>query len=150
MRGATITQRCAIYWRASASRSLKRISFTERRRACCSKSQRDTVAELSEISAGTAFVTRHGLHGNCLWSSKGREQWVCPGGEGRFHREGSVDSSFQVRWRLPALRRAVAATHAGVLWVVLYESGFAPRWYVPQVDIEESPLTPVAGQTFCP
>jgi len=34
--------------------------------------------------------------------------------------------------------------------VVLYESGFAPRWYVPRADIDESALTPVAGRTFCP
>jgi uncharacterized protein (DUF427 family) len=34
--------------------------------------------------------------------------------------------------------------------VVLYESGFAPRWYVPRADIEQSALTPVAFQTFCP
>jgi uncharacterized protein (DUF427 family) len=34
--------------------------------------------------------------------------------------------------------------------VVLYESGFAPRWYVPRADIDETALTPVDGQTFCP
>jgi len=34
--------------------------------------------------------------------------------------------------------------------LVLYESGFAPRWYVPRADIEESALHPVEGQTFCP
>ncbi len=34
--------------------------------------------------------------------------------------------------------------------VVLYESGFAPRWYVPRADIDESALTPVEGRTFCP
>src|SRR5262245_56413276 len=34
--------------------------------------------------------------------------------------------------------------------LVLYESGFAPRWYVPRADIEESALIPVEGQTFCP
>ena len=34
--------------------------------------------------------------------------------------------------------------------VVLYESGFAPRWYVPRQDVDESALTPVQGQTFCP
>jgi uncharacterized protein (DUF427 family) len=34
--------------------------------------------------------------------------------------------------------------------VVLYESGFAPRWYVPRSDIDESALTPVKLQTFCP
>jgi uncharacterized protein (DUF427 family) len=33
---------------------------------------------------------------------------------------------------------------------VLFESGFAPRWYVPREDIEDSHLTPVEGQTFCP
>jgi uncharacterized protein (DUF427 family) len=34
--------------------------------------------------------------------------------------------------------------------VVLYESGFAPRWYVPRADIDESALTAVDTQTFCP
>ncbi|HEX4552759.1 MAG TPA: DUF427 domain-containing protein [Xanthobacteraceae bacterium] len=33
---------------------------------------------------------------------------------------------------------------------VLYESGFAPRWYVLRVDIDETALTPVKFQTFCP
>ena len=32
----------------------------------------------------------------------------------------------------------------------LYESGFAPRWYVPRADVDEAALTPVEGQTFCP
>jgi uncharacterized protein (DUF427 family) len=34
--------------------------------------------------------------------------------------------------------------------VVLYESGFAPRWYVARTDIDEAALTPVDHQTFCP
>jgi uncharacterized protein (DUF427 family) len=34
--------------------------------------------------------------------------------------------------------------------LVLYESGFAPRWYVPRADIDESALTAVKHQTFCP
>ncbi len=34
--------------------------------------------------------------------------------------------------------------------VVLYESGFAPRWYVAREDNDQSALTPVEGQTFCP
>jgi len=34
--------------------------------------------------------------------------------------------------------------------LALYESGFAPRWYVPREDINESALEPAAGQTFCP
>ena len=34
--------------------------------------------------------------------------------------------------------------------LVLYESGFAPRWYVPRADVDASALTPVEAQTFCP
>jgi uncharacterized protein (DUF427 family) len=34
--------------------------------------------------------------------------------------------------------------------VVLYESGFAPRWYVPREAIAEGALRPVEGQSFCP
>ncbi|HEV7775991.1 MAG TPA: DUF427 domain-containing protein [Luteibacter sp.] len=34
--------------------------------------------------------------------------------------------------------------------LVLFESGFAPRWYVPREDIDEEALIPVEGQTFCP
>ena len=34
--------------------------------------------------------------------------------------------------------------------MVLYESGFAPRWYVPRADVDESALTHVDRQTFCP
>jgi uncharacterized protein (DUF427 family) len=33
---------------------------------------------------------------------------------------------------------------------VLYESGFAPRWYVPRADVDEQALTAVERQTFCP
>jgi uncharacterized protein (DUF427 family) len=34
--------------------------------------------------------------------------------------------------------------------MVLYESGFAPRWYVPRGDIDESALTANEAETFCP
>lgn len=34
--------------------------------------------------------------------------------------------------------------------MALYESGFAPRWYVPRADVDVSALTPVERQTFCP
>jgi uncharacterized protein (DUF427 family) len=34
--------------------------------------------------------------------------------------------------------------------IVLYESGFAPRWYVPRRDIADGLLTPVQRETFCP
>jgi uncharacterized protein (DUF427 family) len=34
--------------------------------------------------------------------------------------------------------------------LVLYESGFAPRWYVVRGDIDESALTLVEHQSFCP
>jgi uncharacterized protein (DUF427 family) len=34
--------------------------------------------------------------------------------------------------------------------LALYESGFAPRWYVPRADVSQSALTAAEGQTFCP
>ena len=34
--------------------------------------------------------------------------------------------------------------------LVLFESGFAPRWYVLRADFDEAALTPVERQTFCP
>jgi uncharacterized protein (DUF427 family) len=40
-----------------------------------------------------------------------------------------------------------ADTHSPL---VLYESGFAPRWYVPRADVVDNALHPVDGQTFCP
>ena len=43
--------------------------------------------------------------------------------------------------------RVIADTHRPV---ALYESGFAPRWYVLRDDVDESALEPVDGQTFCP
>ena len=43
--------------------------------------------------------------------------------------------------------RVVADTRAPL---VLYESGFAPRWYVPRSDIPAEALHAVEGQTFCP
>ena len=43
--------------------------------------------------------------------------------------------------------RVVADTTAPL---VLYESGFAPRWYVPRTDVIAEALQPIEGQTFCP
>jgi uncharacterized protein (DUF427 family) len=43
--------------------------------------------------------------------------------------------------------RQVAETDRAL---VLFESGFAPRWYVPREDIVAEALTPVDRQTFCP
>jgi uncharacterized protein (DUF427 family) len=43
--------------------------------------------------------------------------------------------------------RLVADTSAPL---VLFESGFAPRWYVPRPDVDQAALTPAGGQTFCP
>jgi uncharacterized protein (DUF427 family) len=31
--------------------------------------------------------------------------------------------------------------------LALYESGFAPRWYVPRADVDQTALTPAQGQT---
>jgi len=43
--------------------------------------------------------------------------------------------------------RVIADTQAPL---VLYESGFAPRWYVPRSDVDAAALQAVEGQTFCP
>jgi uncharacterized protein (DUF427 family) len=43
--------------------------------------------------------------------------------------------------------RVVADTSSPL---ALYESGFAPRWYVPRADVDESALTAVDTRTFCP
>jgi len=43
--------------------------------------------------------------------------------------------------------RVIADTQAPL---VLYESGFAPRWYVPRADVAAEALHGVEGQTFCP
>jgi uncharacterized protein (DUF427 family) len=42
---------------------------------------------------------------------------------------------------------AIAETHRPL---VLYESGFAPRWYVPRADVNPELLEPSARETFCP
>jgi uncharacterized protein (DUF427 family) len=42
---------------------------------------------------------------------------------------------------------ALAETHRPL---VVYESGFAPRWYVPREDVHQELLQPVERQTFCP
>ena len=43
--------------------------------------------------------------------------------------------------------RVIAESHRPL---VLYESGFAPRWYVPREDIAGGALELVQRQTFCP
>ena len=43
--------------------------------------------------------------------------------------------------------RIIAESHRPL---VLDESGFAPRWYVPRDDVDERALEPVERQTFCP
>jgi uncharacterized protein (DUF427 family) len=43
--------------------------------------------------------------------------------------------------------RTVASTKQPL---VLYESGFAPRWYVARADIDDSALSLVDYQSFCP
>lgn len=43
--------------------------------------------------------------------------------------------------------RRIAETSSAL---VLYESGFAPRWYLPEADVEMDALEPVEHRTFCP
>jgi uncharacterized protein (DUF427 family) len=46
-----------------------------------------------------------------------------------------------------AADRLIAQTRRAL---VLYESGFASRWYVPRADVDAATLHPVNRQTFCP
>jgi len=62
-----------------------------------------------------------------------------------YHRNDIRDTSRHLVVRVGD--QVVADSHAPL---VLYESGFAPRWYVPRADIEEPALTAMEGQTFCP
>jgi uncharacterized protein (DUF427 family) len=62
-----------------------------------------------------------------------------------YHRIDIRDTSRRLEVRLGATVIARSG-HP----VVLYESGFAPRWYVPRTDIDVARLRPVEGQTFCP
>jgi uncharacterized protein (DUF427 family) len=55
----------------------------------------------------------------------------------------------------PASRSLMVRHHARIIAgtkrpVVLYESGFAPRWYVEHVDVDESALTPGGTPDLCP
>jgi uncharacterized protein (DUF427 family) len=63
----------------------------------------------------------------------------------RYHRIDIRQTSRQLAVR--SGERTVAETTRPV---VLYESGFAPRWYVPREDVDESALRPDTTQTFCP
>jgi uncharacterized protein (DUF427 family) len=63
----------------------------------------------------------------------------------RYHRIDVRQTSRQLVVR--SGERTVAETTRPV---VLYESGFAPRWYVPREDVDESALRPDTTQTFCP
>jgi uncharacterized protein (DUF427 family) len=51
------------------------------------------------------------------------------------------------RLTVDAVERRIADTTRPL---VLYESGFAPRWYVPEADVDLGALTPVELRTFCP
>jgi uncharacterized protein (DUF427 family) len=81
-------------------------------------------------------------------------------GHGGFLRRGRTNLG-PCRRQLPSHRyppdlRSLVVRHADRVIadtrrpMVLYESGFAPRWYVPRADVDESALTPVEHQTFCP
>jgi uncharacterized protein (DUF427 family) len=62
-----------------------------------------------------------------------------------YHRIDIRRSSRHLGVRLDG--QVVADTDAPL---VLYESGFAPRWYVPRADVVAEALHSVEGQTFCP
>ncbi|HUA45767.1 MAG TPA: DUF427 domain-containing protein [Solirubrobacteraceae bacterium] len=62
-----------------------------------------------------------------------------------YHRIDIRHSSRHLAIR--AADRVIADTTSPV---VLYESGFAPRWYIPRDDVVADALTPTELQTFCP
>lgn len=62
-----------------------------------------------------------------------------------YHRIDIRHSSRRLRVR--AGDRVIADTTRPV---VLYESGFAPRWYVPRDDVSAEAVVPNELQTFCP
>jgi uncharacterized protein (DUF427 family) len=63
----------------------------------------------------------------------------------RYHR---IDIRRTSRRLVARSGERVVADTTGAM--VLYESGFAPRWYVPRADIDDSALTVNEAQTFCP
>ena len=74
---------------------------------------------------------------------KGTPPWVCPGhAADAYHRIDISQSSRHLVVKDGV--RPIADTKRPV---VLYESGFAPRWYVPRQDIDENALIPAEGQT---
>jgi uncharacterized protein (DUF427 family) len=62
-----------------------------------------------------------------------------------YHRIDTRHSSRQLVVRSGA--RVIAETSHPL---VLYESGFAPRWYVPREDVDDDALALSDEQTFCP
>jgi Domain of unknown function (DUF427) len=67
-----------------------------------------------------------------------------------LHRGGSKVIDIRRTSRELSVRsgdEAVAESHRPL---VLYESGFAPRWYVLREDIDEAALAPVSPQTSAP
>src|SRR6478609_1751265 len=77
----------------------------------------------------------------------GDTRWFTVGVDGR--------EANHAAWEYPALPdyAAVLDGRVAFAWramVALYESGFAPRWYVLRDDVDESALELVDGQTFCP
>lgn len=62
-----------------------------------------------------------------------------------YHRIDIRDSSRHLQVKLRD--RVIADTTRPV---VLFESGFAPRWYVRRDDVDMSALVLTEGQTFCP
>jgi uncharacterized protein (DUF427 family) len=90
----------------------------------------------------TDHATQHPDLGLTSWYSVQAGERIAPRGDHRIDiRQAS--RNLVVRHR----DRIIADTKRPI---VLYESGFAPRWYVPRADIDESGLTPVKLQTFCP
>lgn len=66
----------------------------------------------------------------------------------------AADSYHRIDIRQTSRRLVVRHQHRTIAEttrpLVLYESGFAPRWYVPRSNIDETALVLAKQQTFCP
>src|SRR6266404_2000720 len=122
----------------------------------------------SDTLQRTEYTTRHPDLGPTCWYAvragdksalRGRVAFAWPAMDAFYEEDERIvghaaDSYHRIDIR-QASRNLMVRHHDRVIAdtkrpIVLYESGFAPRWYVPRTDIDESALTFVEHQTFCP
>ncbi len=87
--------------------------------------------------------------------SRGRVAFAWPAMDAFFEEDERIVGHAADRYHRIDILSLVVRHHDRIIAdtkrpIVLYESGFAPRWYVLRADIDESALTFVEHQTFCP